>query len=1087
MALKIGELYAEIGVKDEGFDSGMDKARSVATQTGKEVADAVKTIESAGGGLTAAAQAVDAYATQLQAAEMNVSMLAGVLDKENQALYEMETAANAAAMKAGELEEQMLRLSQAYGEGSAQVAIVKGSYNEAAAEADELNTKVEAQEQKVAKAQIAFKKAEAAVQSYRSKLSSASAKVEKLAEKQAELNAQLEQTPTAAETTTTTIVTGMETATEATSKFGSAAEKLVGKTLNSSSRSLGTLTAKMLGFNSSSAAGIVVANGLQTAYQKLFSALTSAQSGYVALAVAAGYGLKKLADWGDTLLATTKAQEKLNITVETWEDDVKTAYETSKSLGAFGLDAADFKAVLPKPDGDEWLKGLTEVWDDGKKETNEIVKQWTDSFTSGTDDVRKSLTDLRETITSGGFADSLLGDVDGDLKRLDEIDKELETLLKKRQNGYFDDADLKKLQSFIDERGKIVVKYNLEPEVSDPFGEIITGVESALSRNANPAQVWADSYAAATEGLAAFNAALAQEYDAQYSVIQLLDDQVKGADGLTDRQRALNELQKWYNDQAEQGVKAYSDTVTEAMQLTDILSDGKYQETADGISTIVASLSTGQFGNVAEAMAGLDEAKFIEIATALTTMQAAAEQTGTALDEPAEKMLNDLESIKQLLKIDPDTLKKELGEPLFDSLNSMFGEGMDNEVLEVYAALNAQSLEDSYKAWAEGQHTDLLPTIELPEEPLEFDGDVTNLTIPDRDKLPRPGMDGDVKTVKIPTQDELPTVILNGKVYADGTEIVTDFKNSKDPSNYEALELDAHYEVVFDEDQAEIQTAIDDIYEKIRWAMEQTQYGNADLYTPEAAKAMADRYFDNLIESFGLSADDSNIEGARKAIYEWIESVYSGVDADVGDALPEDAWAALGDSLGDADVDDGAKALVTKVKEALESKKSLIRLAGYQFAVGYANGIKSGQHLAATAARLMAQEAIRAANRAQDSGSPSRVAAQIGAWFTEGYANGITSELRSAANAAHNVASAVVNSASANPGAAAQGLMSNAITGIAAANAQIIDYDRLAETLARHPSILVANGRRVATILGDDMAKAYNNRERATALTVRGI
>ena len=52
----------------------------------------------------------------------------------------------------------------------------------------------------------------------------------------------------------------------------------------------------------------------------------------------------------------------------------------------------------------EWLNGLLDVWSDGKKETNEIVSEWTDSFKSLTASTREELTSLKETADQAGYS-----------------------------------------------------------------------------------------------------------------------------------------------------------------------------------------------------------------------------------------------------------------------------------------------------------------------------------------------------------------------------------------------------------------------------------------------------------------------------------------------------------------------------------------------------------------------------------------------------------------------------------------------------------------------------------------------------------
>lgn len=492
-------------------------------------------------------------------------------------------------------------------------------------------------------------------------------------------------------------------------------------TLTGASRSLGTIAVNAAGIGSTTAAGAIAAEGMGDALAKLVSTIKPTSLLLGGVAAAAGYGLYEFYQYTSGAKAAEAALADLNETANEWaETDATTSYEQSEGMGAFGLNEEDFSSVV-KPARD-WMDELLRVWSDGKTETEEIVQEMTGGFTAGTDEMRDRLASLKATAASGGFAgDGFLAGLDTDVERLDEIDKEVEAILKKRQNGMLSDEDIEALQSLYDEREAISIKYNLEPEGAG-FDQIIQGAEAALSRNADPAQVWADTYAAATQGLSAYTDALNAEYDAQYAALQLLDDTIVGTDGLTERQRALGELTAWYNEQSAQGTQEYYDALAQVLALTgeDMFGDGgQYAETAEKlerINTLMGELSgtvdtktrNSLTAELAEELDGLDETQVVELTSALTSMQAAAEQSGTELDETYAGVLEDIQAIKQSLDANEDTF----GADLLESLQTMFGENLDNEVLQVYGALNFDSLENSYKAWAEGEHADIIPTID---------------------------------------------------------------------------------------------------------------------------------------------------------------------------------------------------------------------------------------------------------------------------------------------------------------------------------------------------------------------------------------
>ena len=119
-----------------------------------------------------------------------------------------------------------------------------------------------------------------------------------------------------------------------------------------------------------------------------------------------------------------------------------------------GGDGAKSYAALTDAQGTVW--GL--VGGDG-----EIVARWTDSFKSLTDSTRTELQALKETADKNGYT-SVSEGLAADIQTLDQMDAEIERLLKKRQNGHLSDKDKIRLQELIDTREAIEVKYHLTSE-----------------------------------------------------------------------------------------------------------------------------------------------------------------------------------------------------------------------------------------------------------------------------------------------------------------------------------------------------------------------------------------------------------------------------------------------------------------------------------------------------------------------------------------------------------------------------------------------------------------------------------------------
>ncbi|MEG1118119.1 MAG: hypothetical protein RSE46_24000, partial [Janthinobacterium sp.] len=218
---------------------------------------------------------------------------------------------------------------------------------------------------------------------------------------------------------------------------------------------------------------------------------------------------------------------------------------------------------------------------------------------------------------------------------------------------------------------------------------------------------WANAYAAATQGLGTFTQGLNQEYDARYKVIAAMEEGKK-------KQQALGELQAWYNEQALNGAKAYYAALKQSAQETGVFDQGgKYEATIDQleqVSTLIGKVSKGEAPEteLTDALSGLDEANVLEVTAALADMQSAAKQAGETLPSDMQGILTAIENIKTAYQ----TTDNVFNESLTNSLKKMFGEGMDAEVYEIHATLNADGLNTSYNAWAAGTHADIIPTID---------------------------------------------------------------------------------------------------------------------------------------------------------------------------------------------------------------------------------------------------------------------------------------------------------------------------------------------------------------------------------------
>lgn len=435
----------------------------------------------------------------------------------------------------------------------------------------------------------------------------------------------------------------------------------------------------------------------------LLSVLSKSPAVWLAVAAAVVYGVAKLADYVSGAKAAREAQERLNETVEKWGENVVTAFEKSKGLSAFGLSADDFK-VGEGTGADDWLSQTIATWTDGKKETNKIVADTVKGFTDGTDKIRDALNTLKDT--AGGDA---LGDLSGDLKTLDSIDKEVESILKKRQNGLLTDDDTARLQELMNQRDAIKIKYQLVEDTGSAFDQIAQGVQAALSRGADGATTYTDAFAAATQGMGAFTDSLNAEYDARYKVISAIEDE-------QEKEKQLGELRKWYDEQSAAAQKQYYDTLLKTAQETGVFADGgQFAETASQLETIYGLMQAAagkdgasqEMNDLRDALAGLDESGIVEMEAAIAAMETAAAGAGETVPEEVAKAKEALEQVKEAATDTTKVFSDDVGE----SIKTMFS-GLAEETPEVFASLNCDALSQAYDAWAAGEHADIIPSID---------------------------------------------------------------------------------------------------------------------------------------------------------------------------------------------------------------------------------------------------------------------------------------------------------------------------------------------------------------------------------------
>ena len=138
-------------------------------------------------------------------------------------------------------------------------------------------------------------------------------------------------------------------------------------------------------------------------FSGFLSVLGKSPAVWAAVAVAVIAGTIALADYVSGAKAAREALKGMEETAKSWKETAAdTFYGSSKGLSFFGMSTDDFvkSGENERQTSAQWLSGLITVWTDGKKETNAIVKEWTDSWKNLTAETRTGLEGLKATAAS---------------------------------------------------------------------------------------------------------------------------------------------------------------------------------------------------------------------------------------------------------------------------------------------------------------------------------------------------------------------------------------------------------------------------------------------------------------------------------------------------------------------------------------------------------------------------------------------------------------------------------------------------------------------------------------------------------------
>jgi TP901 family phage tail tape measure protein len=438
-------------------------------------------------------------------------------------------------------------------------------------------------------------------------------------------------------------------------------------------------------------------------WKGFFSTLSRSPTVWLAIAAATVTAAVAFADYISGAKQAREALESMNETADDWKNTAaETFYGSSEGLSFFGMSDSDFSRQTQS--AQDWLDGLLKVWTDGEKETDEIVASWTESFKALTASTREELSNLKATADESGYS-GVSEQLAKDIETLDSLDSEIESLLKKRQNGYFSDADQIHLQELIDTREAIEIKYNLTPADTDGFEGIAQKVEAEVARAQARGQSGADvsvyenAIKAAAEGMAAVNAELDAQYDKEYAVIQLIEDSAE-------RQSALDALNARYNENRLAAAREYAQTL--AGVVMPVWESDDIQQANQQVDTLLTKLREYSMAgegekpailqDLADLSAEMDEGALTEYLGLLTQIQSLLD-SGMSESE-IQAMFPDIDVsglMDQFAGVADyiDLIKTDL-----PGLYSMFNESLPEEVLKIATDLDMTGAQARWNEFA---------------------------------------------------------------------------------------------------------------------------------------------------------------------------------------------------------------------------------------------------------------------------------------------------------------------------------------------------------------------------------------------------
>lgn len=438
--------------------------------------------------------------------------------------------------------------------------------------------------------------------------------------------------------------------------------------------------------------------------------LGSSPAAVIAVTAAVAAGTVALIDYASGAKQAREALSGMEKTAQSWKNTAaETFYGTSEGLSFFGMSSSDFEKVekTTTQSAQDWYSGMIKVWLDGKKETNTIVSQWTNSFKDVTAAHRTTLQQLKTRADASGNT-ALSQQLQEELDKLDAYDERVAYILKNRQNEYIWVKEREELKAMMADLDEIEIRYRLTDGSIEGFDTIEKKVEAAVARAQATGEtdasvaVYEAAVVAAAEGMATLNAQLNEQYDTQYEIIRQMDDEAE-------KQKALALLNEQYNADRKAAAQAYADTL--AGVIMPVWNQEDIQDTKGQLADLVTLM--GQYNNAAagskeqstilEKMntltSEMDEGALTEYIALLTQIQSLMD-SGMSQAE-VQNLFPEIDFSQALVQIASIQEFLKGRKNLLPGLSSMFGEALPEEVLKIATDLDMTGAQARWDEFAQ--------------------------------------------------------------------------------------------------------------------------------------------------------------------------------------------------------------------------------------------------------------------------------------------------------------------------------------------------------------------------------------------------